>query len=535
MDKFVRGSEWNRWDLHFHTPSSYDYGDKSVTNQEIIDCMIDNAVKVFAVTDHHVIDVERYQNLKALGEKQGICVLPGIEFLGDARGKEPIHYIAIFSEESDVQYIWDQLRVKTAIDDVRSKGSAENEVYCVLKDTVELVHELGGVVSIHAGAKHGSVENITNSLPHAMAQKKDIAELVDIYELGKESDQSGYKDIVFPAIGSAIPMIICSDNHNIKKYIIKQKLWIKGSPNFEGLKYALTEPEDRFLIGDKPEVITRVEQNKTKYISSLKIHRTGKEDKQQVWFDSIEIPLNSELVTVIGNKGSGKSAISDIISLCCDAEHSEDYLFLHKDKFNKKGFSDRFSASVSFKSGISTKEIALSSNIDTSSEPLVRYLPQTYFEKVCNEIGKVEAFRGEIEKVVFQYVPIHERLGRTDFKSLVNYKKEAVDREIISISEKIDEANLEIIALEDKADPEYKKSLINKKKVKAEELHVHKDSKPAPISNPADTDESDETKELKAELKSWQDKKIDMESSLQSSKDNIAKISLKIEDLCISS
>lgn len=25
-----RGSEWRIWDLHFHTPSSYDYKDNSV-------------------------------------------------------------------------------------------------------------------------------------------------------------------------------------------------------------------------------------------------------------------------------------------------------------------------------------------------------------------------------------------------------------------------------------------------------------------------------------------------------------------------
>ncbi len=34
-NKFKRGSEWHKWDLHFHTPSSYDYKDKSVSNQDI--------------------------------------------------------------------------------------------------------------------------------------------------------------------------------------------------------------------------------------------------------------------------------------------------------------------------------------------------------------------------------------------------------------------------------------------------------------------------------------------------------------------
>ena len=36
-----RGSLWYRWDLHFHTPASFDYEDKSVTNQQIVDRLID--------------------------------------------------------------------------------------------------------------------------------------------------------------------------------------------------------------------------------------------------------------------------------------------------------------------------------------------------------------------------------------------------------------------------------------------------------------------------------------------------------------
>jgi len=35
MTKIERGSDWRKWDLHFHTPSSYDYGySKLITNQE---------------------------------------------------------------------------------------------------------------------------------------------------------------------------------------------------------------------------------------------------------------------------------------------------------------------------------------------------------------------------------------------------------------------------------------------------------------------------------------------------------------------
>lgn len=31
-NKYPKGAEWQKWDLHLHTPSSYDYKDKSITD-----------------------------------------------------------------------------------------------------------------------------------------------------------------------------------------------------------------------------------------------------------------------------------------------------------------------------------------------------------------------------------------------------------------------------------------------------------------------------------------------------------------------
>lgn len=511
-----KGSEWHRWDLHFHTPSSYDYKDKTVSNVDIVNEMKRNSIAAFAITDHHVIDIDRYNELRELGKREGITVLPGIEFLSDARGKEPIHFIGIFSEDSNVEHIWGQIKHKTDINKVDSEGLRENQVYCNLKDTIELVKELGGIVTIHAGEKSGSVENITHSLPHGTAQKTEIAKAVDIYELGKESDQDGYRKIVFPNIGRTIPMIICSDNHSIKKYQIKQKLWIKGEPSFKGLKYALHEPESRFHIGDEPEILKRVRENPTKYIKSINIRRTGKEDANSIWFEDICIPVNSELVTVIGHKGSGKSALSDILAICADAEHSDDYIFLNKQKFKKKGLADRFSAFVEFESGKTSEERLLTHIIDESQERLVRYLPQSYFEKVCNEIEKVDAFRSEIEKVVFQYVPTEKKMGQTTFEELIDLKKRSAEKEIHHIHEEILGLNDEIIKLENQFDPSFRKNLLSKIKVKEDELAAHESLKPKAVEDPSKQAESDETKAKKKTLGELESSKIKIEKEIES-------------------
>lgn len=534
MTVISKGSEWHIWDLHFHTPSSYDYKHKDVTNQEIIQKLKENNVKVVAITDHHVIDVERITELQRLGVSEGITVLPGIEFLADARGREPVHFIGIFSENSNMEHIWGQIKHRTDINKIELNGIRENQVYCDLLETINLVKELGGLVTIHAGDKHGSVENITHSLPHTMAQKTEVAHAVDIYELGKEEDQQGYIQYVFPTIKKIIPMIICSDNHNIRNYEIKQKLWIKGEPSFNGLKYALNEPQERFYIGEEPEILKRTRENKTKYISSLKISLDGIHDKNNIWFDNVEIPLNSELVTIIGHKGNGKSAISDILALCADGEHSGEYLFLHKDKFKKRGLAERFKASIEFLSNFKTSERKLNHTIDPTQQSLVRYLPQSYFEKVCNEIGKVEAFREEIEKVVYQYVPKEKKMGAESFRDLLDLKKKAIEAEIASILERLRACNKQIISLEDQNDPAFKESLKSKIKVKKEELETHRLNKPTEILDPSLVSQSPENERKKTELLQHEknrDDQITLKNHYEQNLKNCNRTKLEIENL----
>lgn len=87
----TRGSIWRKWDLHFHTPSSYDYKDASVTNDDIIKTLKANNVSVIAITDHHNIDAVRIKDLKAKAGSE-IEILPGVELRSELGGSESIHF-----------------------------------------------------------------------------------------------------------------------------------------------------------------------------------------------------------------------------------------------------------------------------------------------------------------------------------------------------------------------------------------------------------------------------------------------------------
>ncbi len=533
MNKYQNGSEWRIWDLHFHSPSSHDVND-TIKNEDIVKAWVKNNISVVAITDHHIIDKARIETLQRLATEKNICVLPGIEFLSDSKGKDPIHFIGIFPEDCNIDYIWGQISNRTEIAKIQSDGRKCDEVYCHLKDTIKIIKELGGIVTIHAGKKTNSIENITHSLPHGDAQKKDIADIIDIFEIGKVKDLDDYRKNVLPNIDKNIPMIICSDNHNIDEYIFKEKLWIKADPSFIGLKQAINEPDDRFYVGKEPEVLVRVKNNKTKFIKNLIIStKSGHTDATQIWFNDLKIPISKELTAIIGNKGSGKSALADILGLCSDSRHNEYFQFLHKNKFLKKGFAERFYALIEFYSDTTTEEKDLDSSINDTDEPKAQYLPQNYFEKICNEIGEAESFRDEIEKVVFQYIPEEEKLLEKTFKSLIQLKTVSVNKEITAIIGKINLLNEEIINLEDKKDPDYKKSLISKLKLKMEELEVHKNSKPKKPKVEIKKDDSAETtnKEQTTKLKSWEKLLRETNTSLKENEAEIAGYNLSIQQL----
>lgn len=360
MDEIYRGSEWRKWDLHFHTPSSYDYGDKSVTNEEIIETLFNNQISVVAITDHHVIDVDRIKKLQELGKAKGISVLPGIEFLSDAKGKVPIHFIGIFDENCNIEYVWGQLENTTNIKKIKGAGKEHNQVYCDLEDTIKIVKELGGITTIHAGEKSNSIENITHSLPHGEAQKTEIANIIDFYELGKVDDKEGYINIVFPAIKKHIPMIIASDNHNIKKYILKETCWIKADKTFEGLRQAIYEPKERVRIqANKP-------QEKAGYqsIDNITISHSD--------FAPIQLHLNQNLNTIIGGRSTGKSILLGAIAKKLNSDKEV--------KFENDEYAHYVSQIVS------NIKVVWKDGIENNDRN-IEYFPQSYMHRLAKNIN----------------------------------------------------------------------------------------------------------------------------------------------------
>ena len=522
---YQRGSEWRKWDLHFHTPSSYDYKDKSIINENIIQVLKDNNISVAAITDHHKIDIERIKQLRKLAGDD-LTILAGIELRSELGGSESIHFIGIFPEDSDLANIWTILQAPLLKNNPKMNN---DETYCDLKETAQIIrNDLKGIVSIHAGKKSNSVENITNALPYKRAQKKDIAENIDIFEIGKLEDQQDYRDIVFPNINQNKPLIICSDNHDIKQYSIKESCWIKADTTFEGLKQIIREPEDRVYIGQTPPKINLVEYNKTKYIDNISIKKQHphSSNNQELWFDN-NIELNNNLIAIIGNKGKGKSALAEIIGLLGNSTNFKYFSFLNKSKFKKNRLANNYEAKIRWTDGSSSSK-NLMDEPNLQEVERVKCIPQSYLEVLCTSLD--EQFQNEIDNVVFSHIDDAEKMDYKNLQDIIAHRTSYIDNKITDVRNNMGEINKIIIQYEDKIKPEYSKNLKNRLDLIIEELNSHLTIKPKKIKKPDEKElKQHEQKELYENLSKINEEIKKIDDQIKIKKNALIVINKKID------
>lgn len=112
--------------------------------------------------------------------------------------------------------------------------------------------------------------------------------------------------------------------------------WIKADPTFYGLLQTIMEPAKRSFIGERPPKLSEIDENKTFFIDTVAVRKSPGATSAEVWLDGCNLPLNPDLVAIIGNKGSGKSALADVIALLGNSQQKAHFSFLKKDRFRGK-------------------------------------------------------------------------------------------------------------------------------------------------------------------------------------------------------
>ncbi|MFE3870533.1 TrlF family AAA-like ATPase [Flavobacterium sp. ZS1P70] len=379
---YPKGSEWRKWDLHVHTPSSiyHRYGPNSEETWENFMKDIENIPSDFAVlgiNDYFFIDgYERLiEERKSNNRLSNIdLILPVVEFridkfAGIDFGKlKRINLHVIFSNDLPLETIKSQFL--QTLEQSYSLESGEQWTRAITKESIE---ELGAKIKKGVPAeelfKYGTdLEEGFNNLNVREdkifeALQKDCFKGKYIIAIGKTewgdlkwTDASiatkksviNKADIVFTASESIEAfnkakeqltahkvndlLLDCSDSHYLSSSSDKDRIgncftWIKADPTFEGLIQILYEPQERIRISDKNP---NLEFDKP-YISNIKFKNNLNvfKDEDDLSFKQNEgIPLNQNLVTIIGGRGEGKSMLTEYLaSSFIGQEHSKEGIF----------------------------------------------------------------------------------------------------------------------------------------------------------------------------------------------------------------
>ena len=172
--------------------------------------------------------------------------------------------------------------------------------------------------------------------------------------------------------------------------------WIKGALTFDALRQACIDPHGRAWVGSEPPKGAMPSQ----VISQIHIDGAA-------WMTTNNIPLNPGLVAIIGARGSGKTALADVIAAGCEA-------------ISEAAWNGDENISPSFvvraRPLIGDARVALSwggggdpsvcrldgRDVDDLAYPRARYLSQQFVEDLCSSKGASEGLLREIERVIFE-------------------------------------------------------------------------------------------------------------------------------------
>lgn len=450
-----RGSVWNRWDPHIHTPGTLlnnQYGEASAWDAFFVKVETSQpAIRVLGITDY--LSIEQYEEVlrqRVAGRLPDVgLVFPNVEMrfgIETAKGSgvnvhllfspdDPNHVEEInrFLHKLEFRYPpesyccckTDLVRLGRRHDPSVNTDDAALAVGVnqFKVDFVQLQDEWGKsewvrrncLVAVAAGESDGT-SGLRDSTGSFAALRKSIEAFAHIilsanpaqieFWLGR---RAATLDDLESKWGGMKPCLHGSDAHEVDHVGLpnKQRLcWIKGDLTFESLRQAWIEPEGRVHIGSTPPRGSLAGHT----IQAVRVSNVP-------WMTPSCVPLNQGLVAVIGARGSGKTALADLIAAGGLAVSA---------RLNNRSFVVRARAhleesrsELAWEDGEVTGNDLKHTDIeDLLDESRVQYLSQQFVEDLCSADGLADSLVEEIERVVFNVHPVDEREGASSFKDL---------------------------------------------------------------------------------------------------------------------
>lgn len=549
MTRFPKGSEWRKWDYHVHTPASWYYSDRSEgAFQKIAAAITSSDCAALGINDYLTID--GYLKIRPMVSKP---VFPVVEFrmttvlIDKSSGGGPnLNFHLLFTNEDSylpkikaflgaLQFVdFRQNKRNLTPDEIIDFGkqilpeehdaeklrrAALEKIKFDFFDVVRCLEEKGirdRCLIILPYDEHGGIDGINPG--DDGLHKSGLIKAADLIGSSSQKEREYFlgqstrytKEQFKLWVGKPKPIIKGGDAHrpeDIGKIPVKADgaeihCWIKADLTFEGLKQILYEPEERIYIGSAPPD----NKDKSKVISSIGIRNAGQ------WFEDQKIEINRDLVTVIGGKGSGKTALVDFLALAGgDFDSKNGMSFLSKAQKELVGTK----ILLQWEDGSTESEFELGRPLVAPATHKVRYLSQSFVESLCSFDRHAE-LEGEIEDILFQYVPGTQRLGAESFDALKRRRTEGVQLEIDRIGSNIKEINAQIYDLRKLI--ESRGPLVQERdKLEKDITELHK-QKPKPST--------EEERKVTEELKKLAEQRAKIASEIEKLRINAAKLEI---------
>lgn len=553
-----QGATWGKWDLHIHTPASYQWSGKRLRDaatteerddllKQVVDGINDSGCVAVAVMDYWTFDgvLALREYLRRPGAtKCNATIFPGIELRMVSPGSFRLNmHVLLNPELSDDKLYAFRAQLKLSLG-----GKPLTDSYLVEWARQNLTDERLSVIgtsranlngddgtALQAGSKCAEVtaESVGEALrtfgerdailfvPFDTSDgvnkirfrehysfPREVLAMEAIFEVASQATRDAFNgvktpsnDTFFAEFQTAIrhPKLAVrgSDAHRVADYGRfhgGNPTWIKALPTFAGLMQACREPANRSYVGALPPKVDFVQKNPQLFIKTVQVRKRAGAPELGTWFDNTTLPLNQDLVALIGRKGSGKSALADVVGVLGDTPNERYFSFLSPQRFRlqKDNKADSFEAQLVWVQDSKAPEWrSLSESRSSSSVPRVKYLPQRYFEELCNDHvkGDDKLLQGELRSVIFSHIPVIERDGANSLDELIALRTDVIEREALGIQADLKATNARIIQLIEQVDQAATDRAREAVRLSLVGLHALHDKRPAVPKAPHADDE----------------------------------------------
>ncbi|MGZ2995701.1 TrlF family AAA-like ATPase [Pseudomonas aeruginosa] len=473
------GSRWLRWDPHVHAPGTL-FNDQFKGDWNAYLNAIEQSVppiSAIAVTDYYMLDTYRQVlDYKAQGRLPGCeLVFPNVELrfdVGTAKSWVNAHLLVCPDDEDhldELERFLSSLTFKAFNDEFR----------CTPAEMMRLGRRADpSIQDDRAALKHGaerfkvSFQELRSKYKdNSWAQKNIVVAVAAKQNDGTAALQEGADEVLRQEI-EGFAHVIFGSNPNQREFWLGRKAlsaeeissrynglkpclhgsdahstakagapdgkrysWLKGAATFDTLRQACIDPAGRAYVGEEPPP----SGNSSEIISSIKIENSP-------WLATPAIGLNPGLVAVIGARGSGKTALADILATGCDASNE----VLTGNSFLVRAAEHLSQASVCVAWGNGDLERRSLTNLtcDEFVYPRARYLSQQFVEDLCSADGMTDGLLAEVERVIYESHSSSEREGAINFSDLRDLRaeryREGRRREEESLSNLSEQINMEL-------------------------------------------------------------------------------------------